>query len=287
MTRYSFCRVADDLVDDAKNETEALTWIQKLAGYLDLVYSSKPPVSPSEDPDVLEYITKNFRESDRSALRLLPAKVLPKEPLYELLEGFKMDLAFAHTGGNGQPYLPRNFPIKDEKDLELYASRVASTVGELCLWLAFHHGDTRLPRDKESTLVQAARTMGIALQYVNIARDITVDADMERVYLPTTWLKEEGVTPRDIITSPKQSAVDKLRERLLDAAFKDYSRSRSDMNMLPDDVRGPLIVAVESYMEIGRVLREKKGVRSSKNPKRATVSRSRRLWVAWKTLASQ
>ncbi|KAK6086566.1 squalene/phytoene synthase [Seiridium cupressi] len=284
---YSFCRVADDLVDDARDETEALAWIEKLTGYLDLVYASKTPASPSKDARVLEYIRDNFHESDQSALRLLPATLLPKEPLYELLEGFKMDLAFSHTGGNGKPYLPGNFPIKNEQDLELYAARVASTVGELCLWLVFHHGETRLSSDKESILVMAARTMGHALQYVNIARDITVDADMERVYLPTNWLKEEGATPRDIISAPRQPVVEKLRGRLLDLAFKEYARSRTNMEMLPSDVRGPLIVAVESYMEIGRVLREKKAVRSSKNPKRATVPRSRRLWVAWKNLATQ
>lgn len=274
-------------MDDAKDETEALAWIEKLTKYLDLVYSSETPASPSEDPAVLAYIKHNFEKSDQSALTLLPAKLLPKEPLYELLEGFKMDLTFSHTGGKHKPYMPGNFPIKNEADLELYASRVASTVGELCLWLVFHHGETRLSSDKEASLVKAARKMGHALQYVNIARDIAVDADMERVYLPTNWLKEEGATPRDIIAAPRQPVVEKLRERLLDLAFKEYARSRQPMDMLPSDVKGPLIVAVESYMEIGRVLREKKAVQSSKNPKRATVSKSRRLWVAWKNLASQ
>ncbi|KAH8197697.1 hypothetical protein TruAng_008156 [Truncatella angustata] len=284
---YSFCRVADDLVDDARNEAEALEWIEKLTKYLDLVYSSKTPASPDEDSAVLGYIEENFHEHDQSALRLLPAKLLPKVPLYELLEGFKMDLAFSHTGGNGEPHLPGNFPIKNEQDLQLYASRVASTVGELCLWLAFHHGDARIPDRNKNVLVQAARTMGHALQYVNIARDITVDADMERVYIPTNWLKEEGATPRDIIKAPRQPVVEKMREKLLNLAFQEYARSRIDMDMLPRDIKGPLIVAVESYMEIGRVLREKKGVRSSKNPKRATVPRTRRLWVAWKNLAAQ
>ncbi|KAI0125159.1 Phytoene synthase [Xylariales sp. AK1849] len=288
---YSFCRVADDLVDDSRTEAAALEWINKLTGYLDLIYSSNVTEKPSDEAQistqVQEFIKKNFPESDQSALQLLPTSLLPSKPIYELLEGFKMDLAFTHTGGNGKPYMPANYPIKDEQDLQLYASRVASTVGELCLWLVFRHSDKRLASDVESILVLAARTMGHALQYVNIARDITVDADMDRVYIPTNWLKEESITPRDIIKAPRQPIVEKLRERLLDVAFKEYRRSRENMNMLPNDVRGPLIVAVESYMEIGRVLREKKGVQSSKNPKRATVPRSRRLLVAWKVLASQ
>ncbi|TGJ78576.1 hypothetical protein E0Z10_g10186 [Xylaria hypoxylon] len=186
-----------------------------------------------------------------------------------------MDLAFTDA----------DFPIKNEADIQTYASRVASTVGELCIWLVFHHGSVKLPEDKKSRLVQAAITMGYALQYVNIARDIQVDAEMGRVYLPTNWLGEEGLVPQDIINNPRQPKAEILRQKLLDLAFKEYQESRSTMNLLPNDIRGPLIVAVESYMEIGRVLREKSSVPSKTKRGRATVPRSRRLWVAWKNLS--
>ena len=36
--------------------------------------------------------------------------------------------------------------------------------------------------------------MGAALQYVNIARDISVDTNIGQAYLPLTWLDEEGLT---------------------------------------------------------------------------------------------
>lgn len=273
--------MADDLIDEARTQAAALEWIDKLTKYLDLAYASDEKASASTH-SLSSYIDKNFPESARSALKLLPTKLLPKEPLYELLEGFKMDLSFTQSDkrkGSAQ------FPIKDEQALELYAHRVASTVGELCLWLVFHHCQNRLPKDKQSVLIVAARTMGHALQYVNIARDIKVDADIDRVYLPTSWLKEEGLAPDDIIEDPTQPRAETLRQRLLDLAFREYERSRGVMDIIPDDVRGPLIVAVESYMEIGRVLRERKGVPSSQNPNRATVSRPRRIWVAWKSLS--
>ncbi|KAH9888676.1 hypothetical protein F4778DRAFT_403628 [Xylariomycetidae sp. FL2044] len=280
---YSFCRVADDLVDDSRSEAEALEWINKLSGYLALAYAPAGTRSPPS-ATVVSYIEDNFPESARSALELLPTSLLPKEPLYELLEGFKMDLSFSQSdSGEGSS----RFPIGDETDLELYAHRVASTVGELCLWLVFHHSSTKLAKDKESILALASRTMGHALQYVNIARDILVDAEMGRVYLPTNWLKAEDLTPQDIVKDPKQPRVERLRQKLLDLAFKEYSRSRQTMDMLPDEVRGPLIVAVESYMEIGRVLREKSGVPSKTKRGRATVPRSRRIWVAWKNLSTQ
>ncbi|KAI0551365.1 hypothetical protein F4679DRAFT_136364 [Xylaria curta] len=272
---YSFCRVADDLVDDSRTETEALVWIQRLIGYLDRVYDTTGEKSPSA-ADVVNYIEKSFPTNAQSSLEFLPTGLLPSGPLYELMEGFRMDLAFLHA----------EFPIKDESCIQTYAQRVASTVGELCLWLVFHHSAVRLPEHQESSLVQAAITMGHALQYVNIARDIQVDADMGRVYLPTDWLKEEGLTPQDLLSNPRQPKAEVLRQKLLDLAFKKYEASRPVMNLLPNEIRGPLIVAVESYMEIGRVLREKSGVPSKTKKGRATVPRSRRLWVAWKTLST-
>ncbi|KAI1140717.1 Squalene/phytoene synthase-domain-containing protein [Hypoxylon sp. FL0543] len=275
---YSFCRVADDLIDDSRTETEALAWIKKLTKYLDLVYGSEDQ-SPSSNQTIDNFIQGDFPEETRSALKLLPYKLLPRKPFYDLLEGFKMDLSF----NQADPM----FPIKDGMDLELYAHRVASTVGELCLWLVFHHCEAKLPHDKEAILVVAAQTMGHALQYVNIARDILVDAEMGRVYLPTNWLKEENLTPKDIIKDPRQPKVEKLRQKLLRHAFTEYERSRATMTLLPAEVRGPLIVAVESYMEIGRVLREKTGVPSKTRRGRATVPRSRRVWVAWKNLLAE
>ncbi|KAI0877873.1 hypothetical protein GGS24DRAFT_445357 [Hypoxylon argillaceum] len=272
---YSFCRVADDLVDDSTSGSEAQAWIQKLTAYLDRAYGAVDRQSHSA-ADVAHYVEKNFPISARSALELLPTTLLPSEPLYELLEGFRTDLSFTHA----------EFPIKNEAAIRAYASRVASTVGELCLWLVFRHSSVRLPKEKESKLIQAAITMGHALQYVNIARDIQVDAEMGRVYLPTDWLSQEGLTPRDILTSPKQPKVEVLRQRLLDLAFNEYEKSRPTMNLLPDDIRGSLVVAVESYMEIGRVLREKSGTPSKTKKGRITVPRSRRLWVAWKNLSA-
>ncbi|KAH8662289.1 Phytoene synthase [Xylariales sp. PMI_506] len=280
---YSFCRVADDLVDDSTTRADALDWIQKLHGYLDQVYSSTNTELQSEK--LQEYISTNFPTGCQSALRLLPSSAIPSEPLYELLEGFKMDLAFSSMGDQGRSQKGcSGFPIRNVQDLELYASRVASTVGELCLRLVFHHSAGRISSDKQSILVIAARTMGYALQYVNIARDIKVDAEMGRVYIPTNWIQEEGLEPEDVLRDPDLPAVAALRERLLTLAFKEYSRSRPIMDVLPSDVRGPLIVAVESYMEIGRVLREQGGVPAACTPKRATVPRWRRVWVAWNAL---
>lgn len=74
----------------------------------------------------------------------------------------------------------------------------------------------------KARLIHAGACMGIALQYVNIARDIAVDALLYRVYIPLTWLAEEGLTPEAVNKNPQGVRIEKLRGRLLDRAFMLY-----------------------------------------------------------------
>ena len=159
---------------------------------------------------------------------------------------------------------------------------MAGTVAESCLELVFHHTNELTAEKQRKQIVQAGGRMGIALQYVNIARDISVDASNGRVYLPTTWLKEEGLTPEDIIKDPTSSKAETLRQRLLNNAFQIYDEAKGAIEQLPTEARGPMRVAVESYVEIGRVLRQP-GYKVKAG--RATVPKLRRLVVAWKALS--
>ena len=230
---------------------------------MDLSYGGADP------EEVHSFIRANFAPSAYSALDLLPTHILQPEPLYALLDGFETDLLFKTS---------TELPIRAESDLELYTSRVASTIGELCLDLVFHHTGEN---SRKELLYSAAKDMGIALQYVNIARDVMVDAALGRVYLPTAWLKEEGLTEEMVLAAPKGPAIERLRKRLLGKAFENYRVSRPIMELMPRDAIGPMTVAVESYMEIGRVLAEG-GLRVEG---KATVPKMRRIGVVWKTLS--
>ena len=223
-----------------------------------------------------QYVEAQFPPDTQSALLRLPTEYLSPEPFNDLLRGFEMDLAFSklQVGGSISP-------IKAESDLDLYARRVAGTVAELYLELVFYHYRSSISNEEEQIFLQAGGRMGVALQYVNIARDISVDAKIGRAYLPLTWLDEEGLTLEAVIENPQGTRIEKLRSRLLDRAFEIYEEARGTIEDLPDEVRGAMRVAVESYMEIGRALRQE-GYEVKAG--RATVPKLKRVRVAWQAL---
>ena len=265
---YSFCRVADDLVDNATSIAEAQNWIRRLTQYLDLSYDSEVATESKES-----FIHANFPKSCQAALILLPTSYLSSKPLYDLLRGFETDLHFSS--------LDNPFPICDENTLETYGARVAGTVAELCIELVYYHTNTCISKAQRQDIVDAGGRMGVALQYVNIARDIAVDASIGRVYLPSSWLKEQDLGSENVISDPGSAQVETLRQRLINKAMAIYHEARGAIEKLPVEARGPMRVAVESYVEIGRVLR-RPGYRIKAG--RATVPKLRRLRVAWNAL---
>lgn len=219
------------------------------------------------------FIHATFPDNSKAALLLLPTSYLSSAPFYDLLRGFKMDLNFLSSSNP--------FPIIDELTLETYGARVAGTVAELCLELVYHHTTESASKAQREKIVHAGGRMGIALQYVNISRDIAVDASNGRVYLPTSWLNDLGLGPKDIVCNPGSSQAESLRQRLLDDAMKIFGEAKSAIELLPLEARAPMRVVVESYFEIGRILRTP-GYKTKAG--RATVPKLRRLRVAWNAL---
>jgi 15-cis-phytoene synthase / lycopene beta-cyclase len=293
---YAFCRVGDDLVDDTGSAEEAERWIAHLAHFLDSSYSA------NRSAEKLGEVLDPFSPVSRAILSLLPTQCLPSQPLYSLLEGFRSDVEFSRLKEKAADDQPVQFPIKTATELEMYASRVASTVAALCLHLVYHHDPSRTDSPDSSIsaktrdrCVAAGAKMGIALQYTNIARDVYVDAEEGRCYLPTDWLRDYGLTPEQVIeTRGKAEGIVEVRKRLLDNAFAIYKENRGAVEDLPRYARAGIRVAVESYMEIGRVLLEKmaageplEGISGSGRRNRASVPKSRRLLVGWGALTGR
>lgn len=213
-----------------------------------------------------------------TSIAMLPVSRLSITPLLELLSGFEMDLEFNAEKGR--------FPITTEEDLEVYAYRVAGTVAASLLELVFAHYGIESPNTdstKQAKIIRAGEKMGQALQYVNIARDIKHDAAISRVYIPTSWLAEEGMTPEDVIANPEDPKLAILEERILQKADLMHNESVATIDELPHQARGPVKTTVESYMMIGEMVRER---RRTGMPVRGKlkVPLWRRLGRAWREM---
>jgi len=97
---------------------------------------------------------------------------IPAEALHDLVDGGLQDTEQARYADFGE--------------LHGYCRHVAGAVGVACV--AVYGSDER----------ERAETLGVALQLINIARDVREDWELGRVYLPQDELAAYGVTEDDI-----------------------------------------------------------------------------------------
>jgi phytoene synthase len=159
---YAFMRRADDLADDESYS------IAERRGHLDAWMAAWRMVcagAATDDPVFLAVrdATQRF--------------AIPLSLLDELVAGVTMDLDCGATGA------PDTYVTFD--DLYRYCYLVASVVGLVCIHI-FGYKDARAEKFAEET--------GIAFQLTNILRDVSEDAERNRVYLPLEDLAVHGVS---------------------------------------------------------------------------------------------
>jgi phytoene synthase len=102
---------------------------------------------------------------------------IPQHLFEQLIDGVEMDITVSR--------------YEQWETLRQYCYRVASTVGLICITI-FSAGPS--PESE-----QYAVDLGIALQLVNIMRDVREDARRGRVYFPAEELAAEGLSAADIL----------------------------------------------------------------------------------------
>lgn len=187
--------------------------LARLKSRLDGVYAGAP-----EDTPV-----------DRRLADVVRAYGVPRLAFDMLLEGLSWD-----TGA-------RVYHTLD--DVEAYAERVAGSVGAMM---------AALMGVRSLAMGVRACDLGVAMQLTNIARDVGEDARMGRLYLPRTWLVEEGIDPDRWLLSPRFSpALGRVIARLLRRAEDRYRRADEAIARLPLAYRPAIGAARLIYAEIG------------------------------------
>jgi phytoene synthase len=244
---YGWCRYCDDQIDQAgktQNQTELAERFKALKNHTLSAFSFAQQREPVFV--ALQYIAHRYG--------------IPAHYALELIEGMAMDV--------------RGTRYSTLKELLLYCYRVAGTVG-----LMMSHV---MGLRQESALKHAA-DLGIAMQLTNIARDITEDAAMGRIYLPLSWLQEAQIPPDDIAAPEHREKLAMLTLRLLREADRYYRSGDAGLWHLSFRSACAVSAARHVYSEIGSLLL-RRGARAW--DQRAYVTGWLKIWVVMRGVLS-
>ncbi len=182
---WDFCRVVDDAVDEPGDGDPACALNQWRDEVARLYEGREPATVPGKQ--LLPFITQ-FK--------------LPRSAFEDLIDGVAMDVQ--HTR------------YATFEELRQYCLRVASAVGLICVEI-FGYRDLQT-RDY-------AIDLGIALQLTNIVRDIGVDLQRGRVYVPLQDLERFGCTEADLRAGTVTENVRQLMAFEVDRARQFYRKA--------------------------------------------------------------
>lgn len=187
----------------------------------------------------LEEIERKLSSSENSEISLFKSVVekytIPLHAVRALMDGCESDL----------------YPVRvsNSKELARYCYQVAGSVGEMM---------SPLLDVKSEDATKYAIDLGLAMQLTNICRDVLEDSQRGRVYLPSTWLKEAGLTPQDILDA--NISTDKISQvvnRVLESAESCYRRAYIGCRYIPFRSRLGILIARRVYRAIGLKLQSK------------------------------
>jgi 15-cis-phytoene synthase len=167
---YATCRTADDIVDAGSSSRDAMDALHR---FRDDAFRA---LRRRADQPILRELAHAWNEFE-----------IPSEPLHELFDGLEQDL--------------HEVEYRTWSALEPYCQGVAGSVGEICCAIFGVAADVRT-----STVVDSARTLGVAMQLTNILRDVGEDARRGRCYLPIDELERHGLTPSTVLSGDVRSA---------------------------------------------------------------------------------
>ncbi|CCV66396.1 Phytoene synthase [Paracholeplasma brassicae] len=209
---YAFCRYADDLADEYKDELGLIRLKEQLDDY------KKRKTANTLVFRALKRYTRSFYPSDYDY-----------EPFYRMIEGQINDIHFKD--------------IETLEELYTYCDLVAGTVGQMLLPV--------LSPTNYKELNDFAIGLGRGMQITNILRDIKEDKiKNKRVYLPKTMLDAYGYHRKDIDHSVINEPFIELFKSLSKIAYDSYQQALDQLNRFEPDITKPLGLAIVLYRGI-------------------------------------
>ncbi len=251
---YAFCRVADDLVDQA--ELASRTTIERQL--LDYERSLHAALAGRPSGPVFRELAWAVRHYD-----------VPSAVLDELLTGVGRDLR----------------PVRYESWPELgeYCEGVASTVGEMCTFVfgVIGGGATR------ERALRFARALGVAMQLTNVLRDVGEDARRGRCYLPEDELERFGLSSGEILCAGPALGADPRWHAMMDFQIQRaralYALAEPGISLLAPDAQPCAYACASGYAAILGAIEANGYDTITVRARVGRVARASLLWDVWRS----
>ena len=238
---YAYCREVDDVVDEVSDANAAEATLAWWRQEVGELFRGHPTHPVTRA--LQPFIDSEFGIS--------------RERLTAILDGMEVDL--------------RQNRFLDYAALSRYAYLVAGVVGEISAAIFGY---------REAQTLQYAARLGLALQLINVIRDVGDDARRGRIYLPLDELQRFGVKASDLLAA---RYVDGFVPLMRFQAQRAQATYREALALLPDVDRkaqrpGLMMGAIYSTL-LTEIERENFQVLHQ----RIALTPLRKLWLAWRT----
>lgn len=238
---YAFCREVDDAVDEVTDPSVAEAKLGWWRGEVGALFG-REPTHP---------VTRALAPFVDGPYGITRARLLA------VLEGMEMDL--------------RQNRYLDFAALRRYAHLVAGVVGEISASV-FGYGDPRT--------VEYAGRLGLALQLINVIRDVGDDARRGRIYLPLDELQRFDVRAADLLNGRYVDGFEPLMRFQAERARATYREALALLPAADRRAQRPGLIMGAIYASL---LDEIERERFRVLHQRIALTPLRKLWIAWRT----
>ncbi len=238
---YAYCREVDDVVDEVSDATAAEATLAWWRTEIAQLFEGHPT----------HPVSRALQPFIGGAFGITEARLIA------VLEGMQIDL--------------RQNRFLDYPALQRYAHLVAGVVGEMSASIFGY-------RDPQT--LQYATRLGLALQLINIIRDIGDDARRGRIYLPLDEMQRFDVKASDVLAA---RYVDGFVPLMRFQAARARATYQEALVLLPADDRkaqrpGLMMGAIYSAL-LTEIERDNFQVLHQ----RIALTPLRKMWIAWRT----
>lgn len=242
---YDFCREVDDIVDNTERPDAIKT--SQLETWRSAIHAIYQGAAVPDFAHPMREVVQRF--------------AIEQQPIIEIIDGVAMDIG--------------NQRFETFQHLQKYCYGVASAVGLVCIQIfGCKHPQTKA----------YAETLGYALQFTNILRDVVEDyREMKRIYLPQEELRALGIADADL-ANPATNPNCKRLFRLCYYRCKHFFNKAK--RLLPECERKNLKAALIMAAFYEDILEKIKANDFNITANRLRLSKPRKLHLLWRTLKS-